>query len=78
MAEANATRTARPAVHASPLTSTPRGRALLRGVAQWRDPQSTVRREARAALRDGEWPVAVVEAALDAVLHDAEAVLSAT
>jgi len=78
MAEANATRTARPAVHASPLTSTPRGRALLRGVAQWRDPQSTVRREARAALRDGEWPAAVVEAALGAVLRDAEAALSAT
>jgi hypothetical protein len=37
-----------------------------------------VRREAREALRDGEWPALVVEAALDAVLRDAEAVLSAT
>jgi acyl-CoA reductase LuxC len=46
--------------------------ALLRGAAQWRDPDSMVRRRAREAMREGEWPPQVVEAALDSVLADAD------
>ncbi len=46
--------------------------ALLRGAAQWRDPDSTVRRRAREAMREGEWPPQVVEAALESVLADAD------
>ena len=43
---------------------------LARGAAQWRDPDSAVRREAREALRDSPWSPAVIEAALDNVLWD--------
>ncbi len=51
---------------------TPRQAALLRGAAQWRDPDSPVRRHAREAMREGEWPPKVVEAALASVLADAD------
>ena len=54
---------------------TPRQRALLQGVAQWRDPASSVRRQAREVLRENEWPPAVTEAALHDVLLDAEEVI---
>ena len=52
--------------------ATKAGRAALAavGAAHWRDPDSAVRREARAALRDSQWSGPVIEAALDAVLWD--------
>ncbi len=51
-------------------------RTMLRlGASQWHDPNSEVRRRAREALREGEWPPQVVEAALDSVLRDADAAL---
>lgn len=43
---------------------------LLKGAAQWRDSNSRVRREAREALRGGEWPPEVVERALENILAD--------
>jgi acyl-CoA reductase-like NAD-dependent aldehyde dehydrogenase len=53
-----------------------RTQALRACAAQWQDPNSDVRRAARAALSDGEWPPRVVEAALDNVLRGAESVLT--
>ena len=52
------------------LESVRRCRCIAAGAAQWRDPKSWVRREARERLRDGIWSAPVVEAALDAVLWD--------
>ncbi|HXW76706.1 MAG TPA: acyl-CoA reductase [Candidatus Eremiobacteraceae bacterium] len=46
---------------------------LASAAAQWRDPQSAVRREARAALLDGPWSQPVVETALDSALWDLDA-----
>ncbi len=59
------------------MTLTARQAALLRGAAQWRDADSSVRRRAREALRDGEWPPEVVEVALQSVLADADRALAA-
>jgi len=56
---------------------TARQDALLRGAAQWRDRNSAVRVAAREAFRNGEWPPEVVEAALEAVLRDADEQLTA-
>ena len=50
-----------------------RAEAIAVGAAQWRDPSSWVRREARERLRDGIWSASVVEAALDAALWDLDA-----
>ena len=43
---------------------------IARGAAEWRDPDSPVRAEARDALRGGAWSPPVVEAALDNALWD--------
>lgn len=43
---------------------------ILEAAAEWRDRRTAVRVEADAALRGGPWSPAVVEAALDDVLHD--------
>jgi hypothetical protein len=56
---------------------TERAAALLRGAAQWRDPQSHVRRRARETLVGGEWPPEVVDVALSQVLLGAEDILQA-
>ncbi len=58
-----------------PGTFSERQAALSRGAAQWRDPDSQVRRHAREALRDGEWPPEVVEAALAQALHGSDELL---
>jgi acyl-CoA reductase-like NAD-dependent aldehyde dehydrogenase len=47
-----------------------RAELIAAGAAEWRDPASAVREEARAALRGGPWSAPVVEAALDDVLWD--------
>ncbi len=47
-----------------------RVRTIAECAAQWRDPSSTVRSRARAALADGRWPAPVVERALDNALWD--------
>ena len=49
---------------------TARKDALLRGAAQWRDRNSSVRAAARESFRNGEWPPEVVETALEAVFRD--------
>jgi Acyl-CoA reductase (LuxC) len=60
----------------APYTTSARLSALLAGVMQWRDRTSDVRRAARDAFGDGEWPREVVDTALDNVFYDAERVLS--
>lgn len=47
-----------------------RAEFVARGAAEWRDPQSHVRKRARVALRDSEWSDQVIESALDDVLFD--------
>src|ERR1700694_5435617 len=54
------------------ISLTARKDALLRGAAQWRDRNSSVRTAARESFRNGEWPPEVVETALEAVLRDAD------
>jgi len=44
--------------------------SIARGAAEWRDPRSPVRAQAREALVGGPWSKEVVEAALDDVLWD--------
>ena len=43
---------------------------IARGAAQWRDPSSDVREQARDKMDGGIWPAPTVEAALDNVLWD--------
>jgi hypothetical protein len=59
------------------MSLTARQTALVRGAAQWRDRDSTVRARAREAMSGGEWPAEVVEVALESVLRDADDVLRA-
>jgi Acyl-CoA reductase (LuxC) len=56
--------------------TTARVSGLLAGVLQWQDRNSDVRRAARQAFSNGEWPQEVVELALDNVFYDAERVLA--
>jgi hypothetical protein len=62
--------------HHAASARTPRQDALFKGAAQWRDPNSVVRQQAREALHDVEWPAPVVEAALQDVLRDAESTVA--
>ncbi|HXM18589.1 MAG TPA: acyl-CoA reductase [Candidatus Tumulicola sp.] len=45
-------------------------RRIAECAAEWRDPSSPVRAQARSALAGGRWPAPVVERALDNVLFD--------
>jgi hypothetical protein len=49
--------------------------ALIEGASQWSDRRSAVREQARKAMQGGEWPLQVVERALDNVLYGADEVL---
>jgi Acyl-CoA reductase (LuxC) len=60
----------------APYAISARVSALLAGVLQWRDRDSDVRRAAREAFSNGEWPQEVVEVALDNVFYGAQRVLA--